>query len=302
MPASGPRSRGARNHPRPCQGNQPWPRTSAAPGLVLATQMLDGTAVRGTKLSAPGIRYGAGASDGRKRERDRSRPRRLGAGRSARGARRRRARGRRARRCSACRTRPFGTWPGGCPGTWPLGRARQRGDAAVRARSPRAALLAAPAADVHPLARARAARRRLGGGHGRDRRGARPRVRARGVARLAAVRAGRRGAAALPRGRGGRLELPRHAAPGRVRALRGRRRATRGARAAHAAHDRERLRADRPDRARRLGDSRGAPRGDPRRPARPRAAVRPAGGGDGARSRHCKPAPPLYRAPSSLRS
>ena len=25
-PASGPRSRGARNHPRPCQGSRPWPR------------------------------------------------------------------------------------------------------------------------------------------------------------------------------------------------------------------------------------------------------------------------------------
>src|SRR5204862_2738815 len=47
-PASGPRSRGARNHPRPCQGNQPWPRTSAAPGLVLATQKLDGITRRGT--------------------------------------------------------------------------------------------------------------------------------------------------------------------------------------------------------------------------------------------------------------
>ena len=63
---------------------------------------------------------------------------------------------------------------------------------------------------------ARAARRRLGGGHGRDERGPGPRVRARGAARPAAVRAGRRRAAALPRGRGGRLELPRHAAPGRV--------------------------------------------------------------------------------------
>src|SRR5438067_11600534 len=38
MPASGPRSRGARVHPRPCQGFQPWPWTSAASGLVLATQ------------------------------------------------------------------------------------------------------------------------------------------------------------------------------------------------------------------------------------------------------------------------
>src|SRR5512132_2306360 len=38
--ASGPRSRGARDHPRPCQGRKPWPRASAASGLVLATQRL----------------------------------------------------------------------------------------------------------------------------------------------------------------------------------------------------------------------------------------------------------------------
>src|SRR5215210_2974299 len=51
MPASGPRSRGASVHPRPCQGHQPWPRTSAAPGLVLATQKLDGITGRGTTAS-----------------------------------------------------------------------------------------------------------------------------------------------------------------------------------------------------------------------------------------------------------
>src|SRR6478672_5660555 len=49
MPASGPRSHGARSHPRPCQGNQPWPRTSAAPGLVLATQKLDSITRTGTR-------------------------------------------------------------------------------------------------------------------------------------------------------------------------------------------------------------------------------------------------------------
>src|SRR5215203_1304376 len=48
MPASGPRARGASVHPRPCQGDQPWLRTSAAPGLVLATQKLDGITGRGT--------------------------------------------------------------------------------------------------------------------------------------------------------------------------------------------------------------------------------------------------------------
>src|SRR5438045_9398687 len=48
MSASGPRSRGARAHPRSCQGCQPWPRASAASGLVLATQKLDGITRRST--------------------------------------------------------------------------------------------------------------------------------------------------------------------------------------------------------------------------------------------------------------
>jgi len=39
-PASGPRSRGARAHPRPCEGNQAFARPSADSGLVLATQKL----------------------------------------------------------------------------------------------------------------------------------------------------------------------------------------------------------------------------------------------------------------------
>ena len=68
--------------------------------------------------------------------------------------------------------------------------------------------------------------------------------------------------AALPRGRRIRVELPRHAAPRGLAALRERGRPARGARAAHAAHDRERLRADGADRPRRLGDGRGAPRRD----------------------------------------
>ena len=50
MPASGPPSRGARVHPRPCQGNQPWLRSSAAPGLVLATQRLGSITGRGTDV------------------------------------------------------------------------------------------------------------------------------------------------------------------------------------------------------------------------------------------------------------
>src|ERR671915_1201006 len=52
MPSSGPRSRGARNHPRPRQGVQPCLRPSAAPGLVLATQTEGGIAGRGTRLPA----------------------------------------------------------------------------------------------------------------------------------------------------------------------------------------------------------------------------------------------------------
>src|SRR2546423_6451194 len=52
MPASGPRSRGARVHPRSCQGCQPWPRASATSGLVLATQKLGGITGRGTSEEA----------------------------------------------------------------------------------------------------------------------------------------------------------------------------------------------------------------------------------------------------------
>ena len=49
-PVSGPRSRGARVHPRSYQGSQPWLRTSAASGLVLATQKLGSITRRGTNL------------------------------------------------------------------------------------------------------------------------------------------------------------------------------------------------------------------------------------------------------------
>ena len=54
-----------------------------------------------------------------------------------------------------------------------MGRARQRGDAARRARAARAPLRPAPAADVHARPRRRAARRRLRRDHRRDRRGPR---------------------------------------------------------------------------------------------------------------------------------
>src|SRR5438874_1501350 len=93
-----------------------------------------------------------------------------------------------------------------------MGRPRFRRNAARGAGPARAALLAPPAANVHACPRARAARRRLGRRHGRDGRRAGARLRARAAARPSAVRAGRRGAAALPRGRGDRVELPGHAA------------------------------------------------------------------------------------------
>src|SRR5947208_1330227 len=48
VPASGPRSHGARVHPRPYQRCRPWLRSSAASGLVLTTQKLDSITSRGT--------------------------------------------------------------------------------------------------------------------------------------------------------------------------------------------------------------------------------------------------------------
>src|SRR6266516_3815266 len=55
MPASGPRSRGARVHPRSCQGCQPWPRASAASGLVLAIQKGCGITGKGTSIAPVAI-------------------------------------------------------------------------------------------------------------------------------------------------------------------------------------------------------------------------------------------------------
>ena len=128
-----------------------------------------------------------------------------------------------------------------------------------------------------------AARRRAAPPSSPRRRGAPRRLVARAAARPRAVRSRRRRATALPRRRGDRVELPRHAAPSRLRALRGGRCAGGGARAADAADDRERLRADRPDLARRLGDRRAPPRSDPRRATRARAAVRRPRRGDDSR-------------------
>src|SRR6266511_3235365 len=148
-------------------------------------------------------------------------------------------------------------------------------------RSPQAALLPAPAANVHPREGTRTAGRSLGCRHGRDGRRARSGLLARSHPRPPAVRAGRRGPAALPRRCCDRLQLPRHAPRGGCRALPRGGSATGGARPADAAHDRQRLRADRPDRAWRLGDGRVPSPRDPRRQAGARAALRPAGRGDG---------------------
>ena len=143
----------------------------------------------------------------------------------------------------------------------PVGRARQRRDAARRARSARAPLLAAPAADVHARPGARAARRRLGGGHRRDRRGA-----------------GARPGAGRPPSACGRSTWPTTSAilyhagaaiasnylvtlyRAASRLFEDAGRAAGGARAADDPHDRERLPAHRPDRAQRLGGGRCAHR------------------------------------------
>ena len=140
------------------------------------------------------------------------------------------------------------------PGPW-VAHVERR-DAARRARTARAPLQRASAADVHGLARRRAARRRVGRRHRGDARRARDRAVARGDARPEAVRARRLGPHALPRRRGVRIELHRDAAARGIAPLRVCGRAAGSARAADAAHDRERLRADGADLPRRLGHRR----------------------------------------------
>ena len=139
----------------------------------------------------------------------------------------------------------------------------------------RAAVLAAPAADVHPSPRPRAARRRLGRADGRDRRGTRGRA---GACRRSSAsgrsssptRAGRSTTQALR----SRRTTSSRSVGSRAALLETRRRATRGTRPADAPGHRERLRADGADRARRLGDGGAASRGDPRRSPRARIALR----------------------------
>ena len=134
------------------------------------------------------------------------------------------------------------------PGPW-VG-ARERDDAARRARSARAPLQRPSAPDARQEPRPGAARRRVRRRDGGDRRRARACDVAGDDAGPGAVPPGGRRANALPRRRRHRLQLPRDPVPDGRGALRGRRRTAKGARSAHAAHDRERLRAHRPDRAR----------------------------------------------------
>ena len=81
--------------------------------------------------------------------------------------------------------------------------------------------------------------------------------------------------------------------------VRGRRSAARGARSADAARDRERLRADRAGRARRLGDGRGAPGSDPGAPARAGASLSGAGRRDRGAGRPMKIVRTIAELPES---
>ena len=232
------------------------------------------------------------------RHRHRRRPRRLGDRRAT-----PRARDRPCARTASC---GFSACPTARSARSPGRSSPGRGSPTSRAapRSPRStrtsAVLGSSAADARPVARPRAARRSLGRG---DRRGRRGRSRARpGSPRRSACARSRSPTAtgrSTTRARD-RLELPRHAVPRRGRALRGGRGAARGARAADGAHDRERVRADRADRTRRLGDGRPPPRGAAR--LRLRAGLRRARGGDRAHEgrphdRRARPAAARGRRP-----
>ena len=143
------------------------------------------------RLRLPGIRYGTGAMVIESVHVIGSRPRRLGGCRPAARARRRPARGRRRAR-PALRAGPRDRRGRAGRRAGPVGRAHERRHAARRARPARAALRRPPAPDLHARAWPRAARRRLGGGDRRERRGARGRLLARRDARPRAVRARRR--------------------------------------------------------------------------------------------------------------
>ena len=115
-----------------------------------------------------------------------------------------------------------------------VGRPRQRRDAPLGARAAHAAVRRPPAADVHPAARRRAARRSVGRGHRRERRGARRRHLARRDARAPAVSLARQRSRHLSRRRSDRIQLPRHAATRGRLAARGCGSPARGTRSADA--------------------------------------------------------------------
>src|SRR5436190_6969183 len=216
----------------------------------------------------------------RERHRHRLRPRRLGRRRQAARTGDRRRAGRRARLAlrAGRGDRRGGTGPAGRA----VGGARLGCDAAGSARSAHPKVLAPPVADLHARAWTRTTGRRLGRTHGRVRGGASGRILGRRDVGAPFISARRRSPAALPRGSGNRVQLPRHAPYRGLGAVPRRGRAAGGARPVDAPHDRERVRADRPDRARRLEDGRCAPPRNPRRAARARTSVRRARGGDGA--------------------
>src|SRR5919108_450430 len=219
---------------------------------------------RGYTPSQPGIRAGTGANANRNRERRRPWPCRIGRGCAPGRTWRRRPRGRGGDRPPV---RSGQRHPGrrrvSDTRRVPMGRAHERGDAAFGPVVARAALWAPSAADLQSVWGSRAAGRGVCSHHRRNGRGPRGRSIARRAARSDAVRPGRVRPGRVPRGRSDRVQLPGDAPPGSERALRGRRRSDRRARAADAARDRQRLRADGPDRARRLGDGRAPHRGDP---------------------------------------
>ena len=136
------------------------------------------------RLTAPGIRIPElePHRDDHERSCRRRGARRLGSGRQARRARPPRDRPRSGAR-PALRSRPRDRRGCAHRGAGPVDRARERRDAARRARSAHAPLRPPPAADVHAGARRRAARRRVRGDHGRERRGAGGRPLARAHAR-----------------------------------------------------------------------------------------------------------------------
>ena len=186
----------------------------------------------------------------------------------------------------------------------PVDRAHERRAHAGRARPARPPLQPAPAADHRPRPRARAARRRVGG---RERR--RPARRSRPASGSPAC------SASGPSSWRTRDRLVYHAGAVMAQsflvalhaaaagALRGGRRAAGGAPPAHAADDGERLRADRPDHPRRLGDDRAPPRGHPRAASRAGADVPGAHRHDGRGGRRAVMHPPHdRRAPRGARA